>query len=395
MTLAQRAFIMVIVSATLAVGGSEIYAPSLPHLVQEFGTTTNMVQWSMTLYIAGLSLTQLIYGPISDMFGRKGPMIFGMILFTLGAFLGSNSQTIESLLVARLIQGIGAGGPTGLWRSIVRDVYHGPALAKHASHLTLTISAILPIAPSLGGYLESTFGWKSVFIFMGIYGFFALLFLIFFFQETNHSLNPDRLTFQTTSKTYWSIAKHPVFMGGTLITSLVFGMKFASILVAPIFFIQSLGFTPIEFGWVTSLSVVTSYTFCGIINSQCVGRFGSKTMLRIGMVCPLIAGLFLGISYLIFGLQTPLLIISLFILYCGGALVFPNAFATAFSPLTKNIGYAGAFYGFMQTGGGAVLGGLISYLPDTSPLYLAGTLIVVSFLNFFIFHQLIRKTSQN
>lgn len=184
-------------------------------------------------------------------------------------------------------------------------------------------------------------------------------------------------------------------MGGTLITSLVFGMKFASILVAPIFFIQYLNFTPIEFGWITSLSVVTSYTICGIINSQCVERFGAQTMLRIGMVCPLIAGLFLGVSYLIFGLQTPLLIASLFILYCGGALVFPNAFATAFASLHKNIGYAGAFYGFMQTGGGAVLGGLISYLPDTNPLALAGTLIVFSSLNFFIFHQLIAKAPQN
>jgi Bcr/CflA subfamily drug resistance transporter len=391
MTLSQRTFIIVILSATLAIGGSEIYAPSLPHLVNVFGTTTNMIQWSMTVYMAGLSLTQLIYGPLSDMFGRRSPMMVGLLLFVLGAFLGSTAKSIEGLLIARLIQGIGAGGPTGLWRSIIRDVYHGPQLGKYASYLTLTISAVMPIAPSLGGYLESAFGWESVFLFMGAYGLFALLFLIFFFQETNKSLNPDRLTARYVLRNYWQIASHPIFIGGTFITSIVFGLKFSAILVASIFFIQILGFSPIEFGWIMSTTVITSYMLTGAINSFYVNRVGVDFMLKIGITLPIISGTILGVSYLIVGLKTPFLIASLFFLYCSGALVFPNAFATAFAPLKKNIGYAGAFYGFMQTGGGAVIGGLISMLPDTTPLPFAGTLVFFSGLAFFLHRHFIKN----
>lgn len=391
MTVSQRTFAVVLLSAPLAIGGSEIYAPSLPHLVREFGTTINMIQWSMTVYITGLSLTQLIYGPISDMLGRRAPMIFGLILFILGAFLGATAKTVEGLLIARLIQGVGAGGPTGLWRSIIRDVYHGPQLAKYASYLTLTISAVLPIAPSLGGYLESTFGWKSVFIFMGIYGLAALLFLMFCFEETNKSLNPDRLTVRHVAKTYWNIASHPTFIGGTFITAIIFGLKFSAVLVTPVFLIQFLGFTPIEFGWISSATVISAYAISGVFNSFYVNRLGAPLMLKIGMIGPIVAGTILGLSYLIVGLKTPLVITSLFFLYCSGALVFPNAFAVAFSSLHRNIGYAGAFYGFMQTGGGAVIGSLISLLPDTTPLPFAGVLIFFSGLSFFLSHHFISK----
>jgi multidrug resistance protein len=189
----QRTFIVVILSAILAVAGSEIYAPSVPHLVREFNASLHFVQWSMAIYMIGICATQLVYGPLSDRLGRRKPMIFGMILFTVGAILGATAQTMEALLIARFIQGVGAGGPTGLWRSTFRDVYHGPELAQNASYVTLAISAVLPISPALGGYLESTFGWQGSFVFMSAYGLFAFLFLLFGFKETNKSLNPDRL----------------------------------------------------------------------------------------------------------------------------------------------------------------------------------------------------------
>lgn len=395
MTVSQRTFIVVILSAVLAVAGSEIYAPSLPHLVREFNVSLHLVQWSMAIYMIGICTTQLVYGPISDQLGRRKPMIFGMTLFTLGAILGATAQSMEALLIARFIQGVGAGGPTGLWRSTFRDIYHGSELAHKASYVTLAISAVLPISPALGGYLESVFGWQGSFVFMTIYGVFSFLFLFFGFQETNKSLSTDPLTIRSTMKTYWAFTKNRIFMGGTIVTSLIFGVKFSAAVATPVFFIKSLGLTPLEFGWVTTINVAASYTLSSLYNTRMVKKKGVAFMLRLGMASVFTAGLLLGVSYLLIGLNTFLLILSLFCLYFGGALVFPSAFSTAFTPLTHHIGYASAFYGFSQTAGGALVSSLIAALPDETPLSFAFLIVITSLIAWYTHTKLVLQAPQS
>ena len=371
-------FITLVLSAMLMQSASEIYAPSLPHMAEELGTTLNMTQMTLAIYMVGASLTQLIYGPLSDVYGRRPPLIFGVLIFLVGTFICLSANSIETLLLGRFVQGIGAGAPAGLWRTIFRDLYHGPELAKYASYLTIIISLVFPLSPALGGFFESNFGWKASFLFIAVYTGILIMLLVFKFEETNRTLRTTGMSLKSVACGYLELLKTPLFIGSTGLTFLAYGTMFSSVATTPILFIELMDTNPLEFGWIICLTATIGMSNAGWINGRLVGRFGVNTMLRLGFGIMCFVGVLMGGAYLLVGFHKITMILSLALLYFGIGFIFSNAFAKAFTPLKKNIGFAGALYGFIQMSGGAVLGMITSYLPDTSPLPLAVMIIVCS-----------------
>ena len=391
MSLMRFSFVTVILAAMLVQGASDIYTPSLPHIAKDFGTTLNMVQWSLAIYMAGVALTQLIYGPLSEVFGRRHTMIFGVGIFFIGSCVCALSTNIEMLLMGRLIQGLGAGAPSGLWRATFRDIYHGPQLAVYASYLTIIISIVFPMAPALGGYLETAFGWQANFYFMLFYSIVTLLVLIFGFQETNKNLLSKAPNLWKVLSVYRVLLCNSIFSGSTFLTFLAYGGMVASVTVAPVLFIHIQGFTPLEFGWTLCLSSGVSLGLAGWTNGLLVSKLGINRMMCIGLFITGLSGAILSGGYLLLGFNTPSMVIFLSSLYFGLGFIMPNAYAKAFSSLTENIGYASALYSFIQISGGAMIGALSSYVPDQTPLPLAAIIMGCSIVGFFVFFSVIKK----
>src|SRR3989338_6223909 len=162
-------FFVIVLAVCLTQLASDIYAPSLPGIASYFHTNVDLAQWSMAIYMLGVALSQLVYGPLSEGVGRKKPLLTGLIIMIVGTLICLFSPSIKVLILGRLIQGCGAGACAALWRSIFRDLFTGEELSKYGSYLVVFIMFIIPAAPLLGGYLEEFYSWRACFAFMTLY----------------------------------------------------------------------------------------------------------------------------------------------------------------------------------------------------------------------------------
>ncbi len=383
-------FITIVLVACLTQFASDIYAPSLPGISMTLHADINWVQWSLSIYMVGVALSQLIYGPLSEGIGRKIPILIGLSILLIGSLICVFSFAIKGLLIGRLVQGCGAGAVAALWRSVFRDVFEGEELAKYSSYLVVFILFIIPGAPALGGFLEHYFGWRASFIFMLGYTLIALLLMIFGFKETNIHHHKERLQLRYIGKTFLVLLKSPIFMGTTLSTFFTYGAFFSYFVAGPVVLITHAGLTPVEFGLITLIGGGVAYALSGYLNGKLVTRWGMQKLMRLGWCISLVAGVFMLITYFLTGVQAWSIIASVIAFYFGSTFIWPNAFSIAFTPFGSIAGYAGALYGSMQIGGAAVLGSLVSFLPDSTQLPLAGTFIIGPGLAWLIYEKWVR-----
>lgn len=308
-----------------------------------------------------------------------------MLLGTTMCFFAPN---IHALILGRLIQGCGAGAAASLWRSIVRDVFNGEELSKYISYFVIFIMFIIPSTPILGAYLQSFYGWRASFALMIIYTLVSLVVVFFGYKETNQHHHFDRLKISYILQTYLMLLKSPIFMGITACSFLSYGAFFSWFVTGPILLIKVIGITPVVFGWISFLVGATAYGLAAWFNSRYVKSWGMPKMLRFGWGIMTLASLALLLNQFFFGQTLVALIAPIFVFQIGSALIWPNAFATAFSPFGKIAGYTGALYGFMQIGGAAAIGGLMSYLPDRTQLPLALVMLGASLCSRLIYDKI-------
>jgi Bcr/CflA subfamily drug resistance transporter len=373
-------FFVIVLAACLTQFASDIYAPSLPAIATSLNTSIDYSQWSMAIYMYGVALTLLIYGPLSDGVGRKIPMLAGLSIMIVGSLICTFAPTIEMLVVGRFIQGCGAGACAGLWRSVFRDIFTGDELAKYGSYFTILIMFIVPAAPALGGYLQDFFGWRASFVFMSAYTVFALLTIIFGFKETSVHHHTDKLKLNYVIKIFRELLTSKTFIGMTFCTFLTYGAFFAWLTSGPVLLIKQIGIAPATFGLITFFGGGVAYALAGVINGKVVKRFGMPNMMRFGWSIMILSGILMLAGKFFIGLNVWVIVIPMVLLYFGSTFIWPNAFATAFTPFGHIAGYAGALYGFMQISGGAVMSTLVTYLPDNNQVPLAMIILFCSMI---------------
>lgn len=246
-------FVIILLIGCLSQFASDIYAPSLPSIATLLKAPINLVQFSMAIYMLGVSLSLLVYGPVSEGIGRKVPVITGLVIFLIGSLLCLFAKNIDMLLIGRFIQGLGAGGGAGLWRAIFRDVYSGKELAKYASYLTILVMIIIPAAPAFGGYLDHLLSWRSIFAALSIYSVIAIMTVIFYFKETSRHHHFEKLKFSYIKKTFRLLLSNRVFMGISISVFFTYGATFAWFVTGPVLLIKVVGISSLTFGWLSFL----------------------------------------------------------------------------------------------------------------------------------------------
>lgn len=383
-----------LIAGCLSTFGADIYAPSLLSIAENLNVPVEKVQFSMAIYLFGVAVAQLIFGPLSEGLGRKSPWIIGTLIMFLGSLMCYLAPTIEVLIAGRFVQGLGAGAGATLWRAVFRDLFNKEQLAKVGSYAVIFVMFILPAAPLLGGFLDSTFNWRASFLFMLGYTGIVLLFLIFAYKETSRHHHRERLKLSYMGKTFLMMLSNRVFMGTAISTFLTYGSFFSWFVVGPVLLIEGVGIDSEEFGRLTCLWGGLAFISAGVLNGKLVTRWGIPAMMRLGWALQIGAavGLFVGKMWL--GLTLWSVLLPMMMLFFGGTFIWPNANATAFAPFGHIAGYAGALYGSLQMAGGAVMGSLLSFLPHESQIPLAIVILSSSALAWIVYEKVVQSETK-
>lgn len=229
----------------------DIYVPALPDVGKYFHATKEFSQLSITTYLLGLGLMQLLAGSISDCFGRKKPFLWAMIFFIISTFSIPNSQNIYQLIFLRFLQGAALGMTIVPMRSVISDLFEGHELTKMMTYMTMAWSLGPIIAPAIGGHLQFYFGWKGIFYFLGIYSSMILLLAFILLFETSQYRHPFRLSL--IIKRHQAMLIHKEYLNYIMIGGLLFSIINLFSIVSPFFIQTILHYSAKEFGYFTLL----------------------------------------------------------------------------------------------------------------------------------------------
>lgn len=360
----------------------DMYLPALPRMAEDLRAADTTVQLTLSAFIAGLALGQLVLGPLSDAVGRRRPLLAGLALYVVGSVLCTVSPDAWLLVAARLVQSLGAAAGIVIARAIVRDLYSGTAMTKFFSTLML-VSGLAPIlAPLIGGQLLNWTSWRGVFVVLTAFGALLLVVVVFALPEPSSVRSPARLG--QVMRTYGRLALDRNFAGYALASGLLFASMFAYISGSSFVLQGVYGLSPQAYSVVFGANGV-GLVLAGQLNGRLVGRIRERALLFSG----LLLGTLGGTSVLLAAfLRAPLavLLVSLFLLVSSIGLVTPNASSLALAEHARSAGAASALLGVLQFVVGAVatplagLGGPGTAVPMAATMAGFALLAMVAFL---------------
>lgn len=366
------------------------YTPSLPAITRAFNSSANIIQLTISLYLCGVVLSQLFYGPLSDRFGRRLTVLFSLSVTIIGSILCAFAKSPDTLIMARFIQGVGAGGSNVLFRAILRDQFSGLRMSQVASYLSMMYTVALALAPIIGGHLQAVFGWRSNFIFL-IFLFSAIALLSWLYlPETNQTLNKHALHARVLIKNYFSVLTHKQFIGYVACSSLAFSGFTTYYTIGPFLLQDEFGLSAVVYGWLSAF--LAAGLFLGtFLNSLFVLRFGTTRLLKIGLLAMTLSGISLLLASWLGFISAYAIMISTSFFIIGGGLVYSNAMAGAFEPFPHIAGIAGALYGTLQVFGAFITSLIISALPRDNQATMAIIFIVLGSLGIMAYYFFIKS----
>ncbi|TRB04817.1 Bcr/CflA family efflux MFS transporter [Agrobacterium tumefaciens] len=369
----KRTAILGALLTALAPISMAIYTPAMPELTRVFSTTEAAVKLSLSLYFAGFAMAQLLAGPASDAFGRKKASLVFLSVFLGGGLLAVFAPTIEVLLFARLVQGIGASVGMTVARAVVRDQFTG-AEASSIMNLIGIMLAIGPaMGPTIGGLSLAAFGWKSVFFLMAGLGAIAIVSVLVFLRETTipdkSLIRPHRLL-----TAYGTLLTEPRFLLAALVLGGSIGALYAQATMLTFILIGEVGMTPTAFG-IGMLMQTGAYFFGSIALRYIAPRLGDRRSVMLGLCFSGAGGLLILLSVFLippsfFSIMAPVAVATV-----GIALLTPSMVTAALAPFPHIAGSASAMMGFIQMGSGFAGGAAASLIG--SPLTGFGIIIPV------------------
>jgi len=348
-------FARISVLAALAAVGSfatNILLPSLPSMARDLNVSTAAVSSTISVYLAVFAVGQLIVGPLSDRYGRWKPVMFGLGIFVLGSLWCEFSTTLPMMLVGRTIQALGACAASVLSRAIARDLLSGEELTRALAFIMVAMAAAPGFSPLIGGLLDTTTGWRSEFLVVGLFGATVAF---AYFRCVGETHRPDgNVSIQLTAilRGYWGLLTDRRFIAPAGTLGLFMGALFAMFSVSPRVLIDGLGFSPIQLGLFFATTVLAVFA-SGMAGPRLAIRFGQARATIMGLVIAVIGGVLLfSAHWAQHSLWTYLGPIMVFL--TGFGMVNPLATATALQPFGDRAGLASALLGFLQMAGAAV-----------------------------------------
>lgn len=362
---------------------TDMYLPSLPWIARDLNASEAQTQLTLSVFLIGFAGGQIVYGPISDRFGRKPVLLTGLCLFILATALCAMTWSIELLIAARFCQAIGACAAVVIARAIVRDLFAAERAARIMSFMGALMGAVPAVAPVLGGILQAAFGWRSSFIAVVVIGIGIVIAIVLLLPETNRFRGQTPRTFGELFSTFGVLLRHADYRRYVLSTGFCFGGLFAFISGSSFLFQGFYGFSPLEFGFVFAVAVL-GYISGTLLGARITTRRGIDRTLSLG-AWTLIAG---GLGMLLLVQFEPPrfwhVLAPMTVYMAGVGLTLPQAMAGALTPFPERAGAASSLLGFCQMSFAALVGILVGQTLEHGPVVLGGAIACLSLLNFLV-----------
>ncbi len=371
----------------VAVGpiSTDLYLPALPGIQAAFGTDVATVQLTLSVYLIAFAFSQLIYGPLSDRFGRRPVILAGLALYFVASVLCILAPTVEVLIGARFLQAVGGCAGQVIVRAIVRDV-HGPDGAGKVLAKIAAAMGIAPlIGPVLGGYLTDAFGWQACFVALSTAGGLALLGGALMLTETNRMRDPAATAPGRILRNIGSLTVDPRFISYSLCAAGSYSGLFAFISGSSFVFITVLGLEPTQFSYCFSSAVLGF-----IIGARTASRMNDRRRaVGIGASLNALGGLAM-LLFLLAGVESVVTVLAPMVVFAiGMGIVLPHAQAGAVAPYPEKAGTASALYGTFQYAIASGVGLLVGHGFDGSALPMAWAVALSGVITFACFAALL------
>lgn len=355
---AGRAWLALVLGTLSAFGpfSLDMYLPALPELAEDLGTTASLAQLSLTACLIGLALGQLLTGPLSDVRGRRVPLLIGLVLYAVSSLLCMFSPSVWTFVAMRFVQGLAGAAGIVISRAVARDLFGGLELTKFMASLSLVNGVAPIIAPIAGGQLLQLMPWRGVFLVLSALGLLTLLAVLFGLPETLPANRRSAGGLKQTGRTFRRIARDRSFMGYALSQGLVTAAMFAYISGSP-FVLQTIyGASPQMFSVcfaINGLGIIAASQITG----RLAGRFGERRLLIAGLIVAACGGAALLLAVAagagLYGVLVPL-----FFVVSSVGVVNTASFSLAMRNQAQSAGSASALLGVMTF----LFGGIVAPL---------------------------------
>lgn len=373
-------WLIALLAALAALGqfASSAYLPSMPAMGLELGASVSAVQFTMTAYLAAFAVMQLVYGPLSDRFGRRPIMLTGCVLFIAGSVLCMVAVSIEAVIAGRAVQAVGACAGAVASRAVVRDLFEGPELTRAMAAIAMAFSAVPAVAPVVGGVLQMLAGWHGSFAASVLFGVVVLIPVVLFLRETNYR-RQAQLNFGSVWQGYREVAAHPQFRAYALTTACVMGGLFAFLTGAPSAYVgEGPGkISPIEFGIYPALSI-PGFIISGIIVRKTVAKTGDAALMKRGAAIACLGGALMVLFALLEVGGVWEALIPMLVFAVGMGFVFSVGHAGALRHFAERAGSASALMGVLQLGTAAIASALVAALAGLGTMSFALVMLAVT-----------------
>ncbi|KYO51579.1 multidrug effflux MFS transporter [Tistrella mobilis] len=374
----SRGITLVLIALT-ALGplSTDLYLPSLPAMGRDLGADAATAQLTLTGYMWGLALAQLVYGPVSDALGRRPVLIAGMAVQVVASVLCLYSATIDQLVMARVLQGAGACAGAVIGRALVRDLFPPERAGSIFASITSATALAPMVAPMIGGQIEVLFGWRGNFAALGVIGILLIASAVTILPEPITNRDLSRIRPVAILRAMGELLHDRRFVGLGICTCSAFGALFAWVSNSSVLLIEGYGIRPERFGLYFGLAVAGYVAGAGI-GGRLVMRLGSLRLLTIGLGLMATGGLVM-LAQTLTGTDTALGVTAgAAFLLAGAGFALPQAFTAAILPYPHMAGTASALIGSTQMTTGGIVAAATAPLADGTPIPIAGTILVLA-----------------
>lgn len=368
---------MAILSTLMAFASisTDMYLPAMPVMAVALGSDAGRLEWTISGYLIGFSLGQLVWGPVSDRLGRRLPIAAGLVLFIIGSAGCAMSASVTALLGWRAVQAVGACASVVIARAIVRDLYRGSHAAQLMSTL-MTVMAVAPLlGPSVGGLILHVAPWPAIFWTLVAVGGATLL-ALWALPETLAAARRTRAPLRHALRAYAQLLRHEALLGYGGVAGFYFGASFAYVAGSPFLYISYFHLTPQWYGIVFAAGIV-GIMLANQINARLLKRFSGDTLIRAGVSVAALAALLSTFNARagwggLAGIVAPLLVVI-----AANGFITANAIAGALSCFDEGAGAVSALLGCVQYGTGMLGSALVGLFADATPRPVTGVIAVM------------------
>lgn len=374
-THSNRFLIFIILGLLSAIGpfSIDMYLPGFDAIAVSLDTTVAHIQLSLTSFFIGIASGQIIYGPLLDRFGRKVPLIVGLVIYIAASVSCALTNSADNLIVYRFVQALGSCGGMVASRAMVRDFF-GPAESAKVFSMLMLVIGISPIlAPTVGSFVMSHWDWHGIFVVLAFITTGILAAVIFYLPESQGP-NPDlSLLPRPITRSYWQVFRNRQFITYAFAGGLASSGLYAYLAGSPFVMITLYGLNESQYGIVFAL-IASALITASQLNRYLLTKYSSAHIAKIALIVQASIGLLLaGLCFA--GHINLYILVALIFLFLGSqGFVFPNTSALALGPFSKLAGSASALLGSLQMACGALTSAMVSYFHNGTTVPMAAVM---------------------